>query len=92
MEAESGAVFFDGIGYSEKILIKSWRCILLIFTLVPWCFGVVVEQNGDKKRILYGIGIEIKTWSRVESRPAPDITGVDYCVDFVRIKVFHSIS
>jgi hypothetical protein len=46
-----------------------------------------VEQNGDKKRILSGIGVEIETWSREESRPALDITEVDYCVDFVRIKV-----
>ena len=55
------------------------------FTLVPWCCGVVVEQNGGKKRILSGIGVEIKTWTREESRPGIDITRGDYCVDFVRI-------
>jgi hypothetical protein len=43
------------------------------------------------KKNFSGIGVKIKTWNREESRPALCITGIDYCVDLVRIKVFHNI-
>jgi len=42
------------------------------------------------KKNFSGIGVEIKTFTREESRPGIDITGGDYCVDFVSIKVFYN--